>query len=95
MQTSILLSVVEARGRGGEGTCRLNQEYELKAVWHTSILFYPSKQREMEEALKIGVICASQFRGCNRKVLKRAIINLKVGTNENGSACGRWLSIGI
>jgi hypothetical protein len=23
------------------------------------------------------------------------IVNLKVGTNDNGSACGRWLSIGI
>jgi hypothetical protein len=39
MQTSILLSAVEARGRGGgvAGTCRLNQECELKAVWHKSI----------------------------------------------------------
>jgi hypothetical protein len=61
MQTSILLSAVEARG-GGEGTGRLNKEYELKVVWHKSIS--PILFREMEEAFKIGVICTSQFRGC-------------------------------
>jgi hypothetical protein len=30
------------------------------------------------------------------KVLSLSVsYSLKVGTNENGSACGRWLSIGI
>ena len=27
--------------------------------------------------------------------IKKYTKPLKVGTNENGSACGRWLSIGI
>jgi hypothetical protein len=29
------------------------------------------------------------------KMKNRNISSLKVGTNENGSACGTWLSIGI
>jgi hypothetical protein len=30
-----------------------------------------------------------------KKTVVKLITFLKVGTNENGSACGRWLSIGI
>jgi hypothetical protein len=29
------------------------------------------------------------------RVKIQLFVTLKVGTNENGSACGRWLSIGI
>jgi hypothetical protein len=36
----------------------------------------------MEEALKIGIIYASQFRGWNRKVLKGAKINLTVNPKK-------------
>jgi hypothetical protein len=33
---------------------------------------------------------------CNIQAINvYCILSLKVGTNENGSACGRWLSIGI
>ncbi len=32
---------------------------------------------------------------CNAKCHFLKNVPLKVGTNENGSACGRWLSIGI
>ncbi len=38
------------------------------------------------------VTCYSKFPNPICSVRK---ISLKVGTNENGSACGRWLSIGI
>ncbi len=41
----------------------------------------------MEKTWNAGSLRAS--------ILSRFGINVQVGTNENGSACGRWLSIGI
>ena len=41
----------------------------------------------------ITVLSLILCRGCSDFILTNAY--LKVGNNENGSACGRWLSIGI
>jgi hypothetical protein len=45
-----------------------------------------------------GVILQNHWRRLHLSILSVKIValgSLKVGTNENGSACGRWLSIGI
>jgi hypothetical protein len=41
------------------------------------------------------LICVVLGKKLGAKFASSKIYNLKVGTNENGSACGRWLSIGI
>jgi hypothetical protein len=76
MQTSILLSAVEARARrveGGGGTCRLNKEYELKAVWHKSIspmLFYPHCKEIWKRRLRWAVFVLHSSGGATEKFEK-------------------------
>jgi hypothetical protein len=70
---------------------------------HTSLLIKESIRGEVYRTLANTIdfpICmlfldGSKSSGFEVPWLTNIIILLKVGTNENGSACGRWLSIGI
>jgi hypothetical protein len=69
----------------------------LQTACHFAIQKYSNKNGSNGTALPLNCLFQSVKRGSRRfrLVIERSRDGLKVGTNENGPACGRWLSIGI